>query len=182
MPYPPESSWNLPPTAEQIRSINRAGRILGKEEITERNMPSTRWQARELMMEWWAEVRDKPRVKSALILMSNPGNLQKMRGELIRLKTDIEKEAPELETMYREAAEATVAAAKNCDISMTLDNYDFVGDIRNMLEKRLSSAEFFDQFPNIVEKTGSIEELIQGAVIEALIENCQCQIPREEEE
>lgn len=105
---------------------------------------------------------------------SNPGGLEKLRIALIGMKTDIEREAPELEAMYRGAAEATVAAAKNCDISKTLETYDFVRDVSTMLERRLSSAEFFHQFPNIMAKTASIEKLIQKTIMEALTENCGC--------
>ena len=106
----------------------------------------------------------------------NPGNPHRdLRIKLIQLKADIESAAPELEAMYRGIAEATVAAAKDCDISKTLENYDFLRDVSTMMEKRLSSAEFFDQFPNIMAKTASIEKLIQETIREALVENCKCQ-------
>jgi len=76
MPYPPESSWNDPPTAAQIASMNKALRILKRPEVTEANRPETRWQARDAMKELWDEVNDGPRVKAALIkneLENNPG-------------------------------------------------------------------------------------------------------------
>uniref|UniRef100_A0A6M3MD32 Uncharacterized protein n=1 Tax=viral metagenome TaxID=1070528 RepID=A0A6M3MD32_9ZZZZ len=65
--YPPESSWNLDPTAEQINSMNRALRRLKRPEVTEMNRPATRWQARDAQKELWDEVKDGPRVKAAAI-------------------------------------------------------------------------------------------------------------------
>ena len=56
--YPPESSWNLPPTDNQVRAIMRAGKILRKD-ITEQDIPPTRWQARDVQINLWEQVRSK---------------------------------------------------------------------------------------------------------------------------
>ena len=67
MVYPPESSWNDPPTAAQIFSMNKALMLLKRPEVTESTRPATRWQARDAMKELWDEVNDRPRVKAAAI-------------------------------------------------------------------------------------------------------------------
>ena len=67
MTYPAGSSWNDPPTAAQIASMNKALRILRRPEVTEANRPETRELARNAMKELWDEVNDRPRVKAALI-------------------------------------------------------------------------------------------------------------------
>jgi len=81
MIYPPESSWNDPPTGGQMHSMNKALRILKRPEVTEMNRPDTRWQARDAMKELWDEVASRPRVKAAAIknnlenkkMENNPG-------------------------------------------------------------------------------------------------------------
>ena len=79
MSYPPESSWNDPPTAAQIASMNEALRILKRPEVTEMNRPATRWQARDAMKELWDEVNDRPRVKLALIKKELENKVNKMQ-------------------------------------------------------------------------------------------------------
>ncbi len=86
MTYPPESSWNDPPTAAQITSMNKALMILKRPEVTEATRPATRWQARDAMKELWDEANDAPRVKAALIKNElekkkmEAGNLIERRG------------------------------------------------------------------------------------------------------
>uniref|UniRef100_A0A6M3X510 Uncharacterized protein n=1 Tax=viral metagenome TaxID=1070528 RepID=A0A6M3X510_9ZZZZ len=111
MSYPPESSWNDPPTAEQINSMNKALRRLKRPEVTEMNRPATRWQARDAQKELWDEVKDGPRVKAALIKnslenkkMDNtkvikceciPGKMNHMLQFAIEAKINDEKEKAE---------------------------------------------------------------------------------------
>jgi hypothetical protein len=70
MPYPPESSWNDPPTDAQVRAIIRAGNILHID-ITERDIPPTRWQARDLQTHLWDRVRGKGKKISGTIKEAN---------------------------------------------------------------------------------------------------------------
>ena len=58
----PESSWNEPPTTEQLQAIFRAAKILNLE-LTEPDIPTTRWEARRLQYELWNQVRTKPKSK-----------------------------------------------------------------------------------------------------------------------
>ena len=62
--YLPESPWNLPPTTAQIRAVMKAGRILHRD-ITENDLPPTRWQMRDLQFDLWAEVRSQGKEKKA---------------------------------------------------------------------------------------------------------------------
>ena len=178
MPYPPESTWNLPPTAEQIISINKALRILKRPEITERNRPETRWQARDLMKEVWDEVRDIPKVQATNVVLAgrramekdNPGNLHKMRGELIRLKTDMENAAPELESIYRISLESAVQSAAACYLLDALNDYTYGIEMGKLIERRLGTG-YGDRFMKI-------EDLAKEAIIEELEKNCSCKIQR----
>ena len=79
MTYPPESSWNDPPTAAQITSMNKALMILKRPEVTEATRPATRWQARDAMKELWDEANDAPRVKAALIKNSLENKVNKIQ-------------------------------------------------------------------------------------------------------
>ena len=54
--HPPDSPWNQEPTLEQIRSINKAARILG---IDIQKIPPTRWEARNLYYDLWGKVKGK---------------------------------------------------------------------------------------------------------------------------
>ena len=62
--YPPESSWNLPPTDEQIKSMNQAAKILNRD-IREQDIPPTRWQMRRFLYDLWRDVRMKKNVKKS---------------------------------------------------------------------------------------------------------------------
>ena len=64
MPYPPESPWNLPPTDGQVQAIERAGKILHLD-ITEKDIPDSRWRARDLQMDLWERVRSKGKRQKA---------------------------------------------------------------------------------------------------------------------
>ncbi len=84
MTYPPESSWNDPPTGGQLASMNRALWILKRPEVTERNRPATRWQARDATKELWDEVKDAPRVKAALIKNSLENKKMENNSKVIK--------------------------------------------------------------------------------------------------
>ena len=71
--YPPESSWNDPPTDAQVRSIIKAGGILHID-ITERDIPPTRWQARDLQRDLWERVRNKGKKISEEVNMNLMGS------------------------------------------------------------------------------------------------------------
>ncbi|KKM83676.1 hypothetical protein LCGC14_1306880 [marine sediment metagenome] len=60
--YEEDASWNERPTDDQLRSIRRAWRILGYD-FTEEDIPPTRWEARNLQFDLWAQVRAKGKKK-----------------------------------------------------------------------------------------------------------------------
>lgn len=55
----PTSSWNDPPTDEQVRRIMWYARILNFD-ITEADMPSNRLEARNMIYELRADLKHKP--------------------------------------------------------------------------------------------------------------------------
>lgn len=54
--YAPASTWNKYPTASQLSSLKRAWRILNYD-YTERDLPWTRWEARNVIYDLWNKVR-----------------------------------------------------------------------------------------------------------------------------
>ena len=60
----PESSLNEPPTTAQLQSIRRAIKILNSGgppyvDLLEPDMPSNRWEARNLQYDLWFQIRAK---------------------------------------------------------------------------------------------------------------------------
>ena len=152
-----------------IRSINQAAKILGKE-ITEQDMPDSYEGLVRLKEDLWAQVyARRPKV-------GNPGNItnshRKLRIALIELKTDIEAVVPSsAEVAYRETLEATIDEARNCNLKEALNNLEFATNVGRQIEKRLTSpSAFYDTL-----------ELTKAAIIEALTENCKCELRRFED-
>ena len=54
--YAQASSWNDYPTDEQFRDLRQLWRILNYD-YTEADIPTTRWQARNILYELWGKVR-----------------------------------------------------------------------------------------------------------------------------
>ena len=54
--YAQTSSWNDYPTDDQFRDLRRVWHILNYD-YTEADVPTTRWQARNLQHELWGKVR-----------------------------------------------------------------------------------------------------------------------------
>jgi len=156
-----------------IRSINRAAKILGKE-ITEQDMPDSYEGLVRLKEDLWGQVNAKRKGKK----MDNPGNItnshRKLRIALIELKTDIEAVVPSsAEVAYRETLEATIDEARNCNLKEALNNLEFATNVGRQIEKRLkniSPSAFYDTL-----------ELTKAAIIEALTENCKCELRRFED-
>lgn len=54
--YPPESSWNFPPTPRQVRRMVLLG-------VQDDAMPKTRWEAREVIYRLLGERRRSSKIK-----------------------------------------------------------------------------------------------------------------------
>ena len=55
---PKASSWSLPPTPKQVRAITRMAVILGYHEPVE-DKPSNRWEARNMIMGFREELKNR---------------------------------------------------------------------------------------------------------------------------
>ena len=57
-----DSSWNEPPTQNQVTSLRKAWRALGYD-FTEADIPPTRWEARNYLYDLWPLIRAKGKGK-----------------------------------------------------------------------------------------------------------------------
>lgn len=94
-------------------------------------------------------------------------SLRELRIKLIQLKTDIEKEVPELEALYRESIEAAVAHARQCNLKEAIETYTFAEGHGRRIEKRAEPS---------IGRIMEIESLAREALVEALVENCRCKL------
>lgn len=100
---------------------------------------------------------------------SNPDPQHNLRIQLIQLKTDMEREAPDLESIFRGAIEETIKAASGCDIMKVFDSYAFSHEIGNAIEKRVGLK--------FVAKMGTIDQLTRKVIVQELVKNCDCDFP-----
>jgi len=99
---------------------------------------------------------------------------REMRIGLIKLKTDIENAAPELEAAYRGAMESAVNHAELCDLIGSLTNYEFGKDLGHLIERRMGSGYIGD--------FSKIEEMAMQAIVQALQLQCKCQLVNQSQE
>ena len=157
-----------------MASIRKAAHILNKD------LDATGWPdylnwkvASDMNEKLWAQVYAKRRKK-----MDNPGiekseSHKAARLELIKLKTDIEKVAPELESIYREAIEAAIGQAEQCNIRDAFRSYSFARDTSDLIGRRILtdsdvSTRVFRQRVEV------IQDLAIEAMVEELTMYCNC--------
>lgn len=181
--YPPESSWNDPPTAAQIASMNRALMILKRPLVTEMNRPETKWQARDAMKELWDEVKDGPRVKAALEVK----NMEAKKGKEVEvslkelrdlLPTDIRQGYT---NAFEEEMTLILRNAKTCEFDEIVSSLMNVGWWSQEISGRL----------NILEKQGKVnpqerlgigyaildfEHTLVSKLKEELAKSCNCKL------
>lgn len=98
----------------------------------------------------------------------HPDPHRELRIELIKLKTDMENAAPELEPLFRETLELSIKRANDCDLYNSLSDFAFALMLVSSIERRLGTGYGTD--------FAKIENLAKDAIIQGLVENCQCQL------
>ena len=111
----------------------------------------------------------------------NPGaegnSHRAMRLELVKLNTDLEGQAPELESMFREGLEEAITLAKECYLYEAIQTYTEAISVGDLLHKRVE----LKGTPLVLRQT-AIENLAVKAIVESMIEKCGCNLISEKEE
>ena len=186
MTYPPESSWNDPPTAEQINSMNRALKILKRPEVTEMNRPATRWQARDAQKALWDEVNDGPRVQVAAI----KNNLEnKKMGKAESTLKELQSLLPvDIRQGYTNTFEEELTLisrnVKDCDfeeITSSLMNIgwwsqEISGRLNDLVEKKEINPQDRQRIGEAIVK---LEHTLVNELKAELSNNCKCVLKEE---
>ena len=156
-----------------MASIRKAAHILNKD------LDATGWPdylnwkvASDMNEKLWAQVYAKRRKK-----MDNPGiekskSHKAVRLELIKLKTDIEEVAPELEPLYRGSIEAAIGQAELCNLKGAFQHLAFARDTGNLIRRRIPKM--------FRERLELIEDFTIEAMVEELTMYCNCQFQKKE--
>jgi hypothetical protein len=110
--------------------------------------------------------------------MSN--NHRNMRGELIRLSTDLEGDREDLQSFYREALEAAIESAKICNLFNAVSILDSAKGFGNLINKHhlwlaRSSTKQPETFISM-DRLEKINDLALKAIVEELSKNCNCRL------
>lgn len=91
----------------------------------------------------------------------------KIRGEVVRLKTDLEGKQPYLFEAFRESVEGTISQMRMCNLRGALDQVDFASVI---------ASTFRLDFPRV----NDIETQLKDLIVELAVENCECKLLKED--
>lgn len=95
----------------------------------------------------------------------NPVDLSKIRGELVRLETDLEGKKPYLSEAFRESVEGAIGQMKMCNLRGALDQVEFASFIGSTLQT-------WGHPPRV----NNIENLLKDLIVEIAIEACDCKV------
>ena len=95
---------------------------------------------------------------------NNPVDLSKIRGEIIRLETDLEGKRAYLSEAYRESVEGAIDQMKICNLRGALDQSEMALMIGGMLGRE----------PGIAGRIDTIENQLKDLMVEIAIEACDC--------
>ena len=167
-----------------LKSIRRAAKILNID-LTERDLPDyLNWVvASDMNKNLWARVYRRRKAK-----VGNPIDKSKIRGELVRLKTDMEEHQHDIgitgegrplsptgllmqhEDIYRETVERAMADMANCDLKGVFLDLEVMDN---------SALYLMRQNHDIGNRIATIEQLLKDAIIEIANEKCQCKFQKE---
>jgi len=187
--YPPESSWNDPPTVAQIASMNKALRRLKRPEVTEMNRPDTRWQARDAGKELWDEVKDGPRVKAAAIKNNLENEKMGNRGKAESSLRELQELLPvDIRQGYTNTFEEELTLisrnVKDCDfeeITSSLMNVgwwsqEISGRLNDLVEKKEMNPQERQRIGEVIVK---LEHTLINELKKELAKNCECKLKEE---
>jgi len=97
-------------------------------------------------------------------------DLSKIRGELVRLETDLEGKRKYLSSEYRESVEGAMSQMKMCNLRGAIDQS----------EMALLFAHMLGQEPGIARRVDNIENLLKDLMVEIAIEFCNCKFAKED--
>ena len=97
---------------------------------------------------------------------NNPVDLSNIRGELVRLETDLEGKKPYLSKVYRESVEGAISRIKMCDLRGALD--------QSMFAFALAGSLIKDTELTTMSRVDNISNQLKDKMVEIAIEACQC--------
>lgn len=152
-----------------MASIREAARK-SNTDLTEADMPEyLNWKAGvDLKEKLWAKVRAWQKGKGK---MDNPVDLSKIRGELVRLQTDLDGQMDWAEAGFRQSIEGTIIQMKLCNLKTALDQYDMVAILGDILRRGTSSGSIEE---DITSRVNNIEDKLKDLMVEIATEICGC--------
>lgn len=99
-----------------------------------------------------------------------------IRGELIRLKTDL-GDIPHtegLESMHREAVEVLLGTTEVCDLSGVLSAYNHIQELQTLFIKRFITTDITANIEPLSKRLFQVNQLIKKVVVEIANEKCNC--------
>lgn len=115
--------------------------------------------------ECWARPMGTP------LFGTNPVDLSKIRGELVRLETDLEYQSASSEA-FRESIEGAINMMGTCDLKAALYEFGMVIVVGGMLMHRQ---------PNVAERIDNIEDELKDIIATIAEEVCECKTSPPEE-
>jgi len=95
----------------------------------------------------------------------NPVDLSKIRGELVRLETDLEGKKPYLSEAFRESVEGAISQMKMCNLRGAIDQSEAAQLFANMIQCNE---------PDSTKRIDNIENQLKDLMVEIAIEACNC--------
>lgn len=99
-----------------------------------------------------------------------------IRGELVRLKTDLEDlpQSEGLESMHRESVEVLLGTMEVCDLSGVLSAYNHIQELQTLLIKRFITANIMENIEPLSKRLFQVNQLIKKTVVEIANDKCSC--------